>query len=61
MTLLEMIWFPVLCIVATTTWIVLAIGNAMRNRRIARHQPSITVQVPDSSDIVHNNGTNLNN
>ncbi len=61
MTTLEMIWFPVLCILATVTWIVFAIGNSMRRRRMASHQPSITVQVPNSSDIVHNDGTNLNN
>lgn len=58
---LEMLWFPVLFVLATGTWIVLAIAGALRRRDIASHGGSVTVRLPSDSNIVRYDGHNLDN
>lgn len=58
---LEIIWFPVVLVLATGAWIVLAITGAVRRRDMARHSGSVTVRLPDDSAIVRNDGHNLDN
>ncbi len=60
-SVMETIWFPLLFVLATGTWIVLAIAGALRRRDVASHSGSVTVRLPEDAHVVSNDGTNLNN
>ena len=57
MTMLEMIWFPVLCVVLALTWMVLSISGALARRRAARHTGTVSVRLPEGATIVRDDGT----
>lgn len=61
MTPLEMLWFPVLSVVAVTAWIIFAIMGSMNRRKMAGRGGSVTVRLPEGANIVRNDGTNLDN
>ena len=61
MTPLEMLWFPLLSVVAVVTWMVFAVMGAMKHRRAAGRGGSVTVRLPEGATIVRNDGTNPDN
>ncbi len=61
MTPLEMLWFPLLSVVAVVSWMVFAVMGSMKQRRAAGKGGSVTVRLPEGSNIVRNDGTNLDN
>ncbi len=58
-SLLQMLWFPLLFVIAALSWLGFAISKAMR--RDSDHSPSVTVQLPENAHVVANDGTNISN
>ena len=61
LSLLQMLWFPALFVAGVLSWVMISIYSSIKRRSAARHTPSVIVQLPDDSDIVRNDGHNLDN
>ncbi len=60
-SVIETLWFPVLFVIVCTTWLVMAVMNAVKRGHSVDGEGAVTVRLPKGTDIVHNDGSNLNN